>query len=466
MILEGRLRAGEALPASRYLSDQLNISRNTSILAYERLAAEGYIEAKRSIGTFVTDQIPEAALYAATHGLKAQKKAKIKNNPKPGTVQKSLRSQALVNQHEKKLVVDFWIGRPDVDTFPIRTWTRHITSRLTKANKALTEYKDPCGLSDLRHAIVDRLRPARSVITDPKNIIIVGGCQDGLNLVCRLLVNSKTNVVVETPCYQGAAYLFESFGAKIHAIQVDQDGIDTSRFPNTKNSVVYVTPSHQYPLGVTMSLERRLELLAWANKTQSYIVEDDYDSDFRFKGAPIAALKGLDQGDRVIYIGTFSKCLGPGLRLGYIAVPDALLESARTMKTLMNNGQPWLEQGALADFMASGQYESHLRRIRKVYFSRRQALIAALHDHFGCCDIVGEETGMHLVWKIPEDLPTATELERRALKAGVGVYSLASGAAVHYGHSRSIIRFLALGYSSLTEEEINNGIARIANALS
>lgn len=466
MILEGRLRAGEALPASRYLSDQLEISRNTSILAYERLAAEGYIETKRSIGTFVSEQIPEAALYAVMQGHKSQRRNKSKAKHGQINQNQTLRAQKLVNSHKTKLIADFRIGWPGAGTFPIKTWSRLIAHRLSKANSTLTEYKDPSGLLELRQAITDRLRPARSVDTNANHVIIVGGCQDGLNLVCRLVMSANTDAVVETPCYQGAAFLFESFGARIYPIKVDRHGIDTSQLPNTKNAIAYVTPSHQYPLGVTMSLERRLELLAWANRTDSYIIEDDYDSDFRYKGAPIAALKGLDQADRVIYMGTFSKCLGPGLRLGYVVFPDSLINDAKIMKALMNNGQPWLEQGALADFMVSGQFERHIRRIRGVYFARRKALVSALNKNFTTCEVIGDDAGMHLVWKIPDNLPTATEVERRALNVGVGVYSLSSGAAVHYGQSKSIIRFLALGYSSPTEEEIDNGITLIAKALS
>jgi hypothetical protein len=185
-----------------------------------------------------------------------------------------------------------------------------------------------------------------------------------------------------------------------------------------RNAIAYVTPSHQYPLGVTLSLERRLELLAWAAETDSYILEDDYDSDFRFHGAPLAALKGLDLMGRVIYLGTFSKSLGAGLRLGYVIFPAELLERARHMKTLMNNGQPWLEQATLADFMESGGYERHVRRIRKLYYSRRNALLAALDKHFGGGEIIGAEAGMHLAWRLPRDLPPASEIEKLAIEAG------------------------------------------------
>lgn len=463
MILEGRLRPGDPIPATRVLSEQLGIARNTTALAYERLAAEGYIETRRSIGTFVSMQIPEGALYTATHGPLATPRS-IKRS-KPKGPEPAARSQALVNPHRRRLVADFWVGRPDPESFPRKTWARLAAKRLLSSGSALTEYRDPCGLRELRQAIADRIRPTRNITATADEIVIVGGCQDGLNLVSRMLLTPGSTAVVETPCYQGAAFLFESFGARIAPVPVDDRGLDCARLPNAKNAIAYVTPSHQYPLGVTLSLERRLELLAWAAETNSYLLEDDYDSDFRFHGAPIAALKGLDRMGRVIYLGTFSKCLGAGLRLGYVIFPPELIERARHMKTLMNNGQPWLEQATLVDFMESGGYERHVRRIRKLYYSRRNALLAALKKHFGRAEIIGDEAGMHLAWHLPSHLPPASKVEKMAIEAGVGVYTLASGAAVNFDASTVSDRYLVLGFSSLTEREISTGIARLADVL-
>lgn len=465
MILEGKLRSGDALPASRLLSEQLRVSRNTLTLAYERLASEGYIETRKSVGTFVSSQIPEKALYA----LQNVPSAKLTNtNVSPQSLSKTLskvRSQALVNPNTRRLTADFWVGRPDPQSFPIKTWTKLINQRLARAGAALTEYRDPAGFIELRTAIANHLRPARGITALPEQVFIVGGAQDGLNLICRMLVREGTTAVVESPSYQGAVFLFESFDAALHPVPVDDNGIAVTLLPPIKNSIAYVTPSHQYPLGVILPLDRRLELLAWAMKTDSYVVEDDYDSDFRFQGSPIAALKGLDRGERVIYMGTFSKCLGAGLRIGYVVLPPALVAAARHYKALMNNGQPWLEQAVLADFMVSGGYETHLRRIRKHYLARRNALIDALHRHFGESEIVGTEAGMHLAWKLPHNLPPASEIEARGLAIGVGVYTLASGAAIHFGGPEDSERYLVLGFSSLSEAEIDAGIAKLANAL-
>lgn len=465
MILEGRLRPGEPLPATRALSEQLGISRNTTSLAYERLAAEGYIESRKSVGTFISLQIPEDALYTATHGEADMRLRGARRTPRRKDGLREFRAQALVNPHRRKLIADFWVGRPDPGSFPHKTWARLISRRLQTAGSALTEYRDASGLMDLRRAIADRLRPARSIVASADQIVVVGGCQDGLNLVSRMILEPGAAAVVESPCYQGAAFLFESFGAKVIPVPVDERGLDCRHLPDIKNAIAYVTPSHQYPLGVTLSLERRLELLAWAAQTGSYILEDDYDSDFRFHGAPIAALKGLDRADRVIYLGTFSKCLGAGLRLGYVVFPQDLVARARQVKTLMSNGQPWLEQAALADFMESGGYERHIRRIRKLYLARRNTLLSSLKKHFHECEVIGDEAGMHLAWHLPRNLPSADEIERLALEAGVGVYTLASGAAVNFGPAPESDRYLVLGFSSLTDKEIRTGVARLADAI-
>jgi GntR family transcriptional regulator/MocR family aminotransferase len=463
LILDGTLKSGERLPASRALSETLAVSRNTIILAYARLADEGYIEMRGSVGTFVSSQIPDVTLRTDRSpqeviGARAASPAM----PLPRT---SPRAQTLLNPHRRRLIADFWVGRPDARSFPIKIWTKLIHARLLSAGTALTEYKDPAGLRELRQAIVDHLRPARGIKATAEQVIIVGGCQDGLNLISRMLVSHATTAVLEDPCYQGAAYLFESLGARIHPIAVDAKGIMTERLPDERCCIAYVTPSHQYPLGVTLSLDRRLELIRWAATTDSYVLEDDYDSDFRFNGPPIAALKGLDGPERIIYLGTFSKCLGAGLRIGYVLVPPALVQLAQQTKTLMSNGQPWLEQATLADFMQTGAYERHLRKIRRLYLARRNTLLTSLARHFGESDILGSEAGMHVVWRLPKRLPVASAVQSIALEAGVGVYAVGSGGAVELGTAGCSDRYLVLGFSSLTEREIELGIERLAAVL-
>ena len=467
MIVDGRLRAGAALPATRELSSQMGISRNTAVLAYERLISEGYIYTRPHVGTFVAATIPEET-FATKRPTELLDGA---SNTSSNGVELKRRHHApdkvhnLRSPHRRKLKYDFWVGRPDPSSFPTKTWAKHIARRLQTPGVGMTEYGDPAGLRELRTAIAAHLGPARGISADPDQVIIVGGCQDGFNLIARMLVGEGSPVVVENPCFQGAAYVMDSYGGVLHPVPVDDDRLIVANLPQASNGIVYVTPSHQYPMGVTMSLQRRLSLLAWANRNDAYIIEDDYDSDFRFTGSPLTALKGLDLADRVIYMGTFSKCLGPGLRLGYIVVPSALSEPARRLKSLMNNGQSWLEQAALADFMMEGGYRRHLRRVRQIYLSRRDALLHALKKNFGTCDVRGEDAGMHLVWKIPDGMPRAAELEERALEHKIGVYALSTGAALHFGPSEDDQGHLVLGYAALTPQEIAHGISTLAQVI-
>ena len=465
MILDGRLKSGDALPTTRELSLQLGVSRNTAVIAYDRLVAEGYIQAQAYVGTFVAKDIPDMTfLLEAGAPPTAIGRSGCDAETKE-TMIAPLRAHRLVDAGRRRLVADFWVGRPDARSFPLRAWSHHIRNRLRGAGVALTNYGDAAGLPELRQAIANHLGPARGMIVDPDQIIIVGGCQEGFNLVARLLLTSGGDAIVEAPCYQGAAYVFESFGAILHPVPVDHEGLDTAMLPNTRGALAYVTPSHQYPTGVTMTLQRRIELLSWANENGAYIVEDDYDSDFRFSGTPLTALKGLDRNDRVIYVGTFSKCMGPGLRLGYVVLPRRLIESARRLKILMNNGQGWLEQAAMADFMASGEFGRHLRRIRQLYRERRDALLAALARHFGACEILGEQAGMHLVWRLPDGFPSGTEIEARGLAGGVGVCSITSAAGLHFDGVDSSDRYLIFGFAALTEREIEEGVARLARVV-
>ena len=463
MILNGQLKCDDPMPTTRELSSQLGVSRNTAVLAYERLIAEGYIRTKPYVGTFVSPDLPDTAFLSADHRTPQTEEqgAAIEVPPPCG----ALRTHRLADPERRRLAADFWVGRPDARSFPLKAWSHHIKNRLKAVGSNLTSYNDAAGLMELRRAVAKHLAPARGVVADPEQIIIVGGCQDGFNLVGRLLVTPGSTAVVESPCYQGAAFVLESLGATLYPVPVDQDGLDVSRLPKTRGAVAYVTPSHQYPIGVTMSLQRRLELLAWATQYDAYIMEDDYDSDFRFIGSPLTALKGLDRNERVIYLGTFSKCMGPGLRLGYVVLPRRLAEAGRRMKMLMNNGQSWLEQAAMADFMSSGEFGRHLRRIRQLYRDRRDALLGALRNHFGACEIYGDQAGMHLVWKLPDGFPDAAEVEKRGLAAGVGVCSLATGSALRFDDINGGDRLLMLGFVALTEKEIETGIARLAQAL-
>jgi len=461
-ILCGRLKANTSLPSTRLLSEQLNVSRNTIVLAYDRLIAEDYICSRKTIGTFVNPKLPESSLTIFKN--ENNKVVKESADNAEQVVFKG-KVQALNNPNRHKLDIDFWVGRPDPESFPINIWRQLIVNKLRSSGADMTEYHNPAGIIELRKAIADHLRPARGIDVTPEQVIIVNGSQSALNIAARLLIKNGTQVVTECPCYQGAVYVFESFGARIHPVGVDQDGLKISDLPQTPTSLAYVTPSHQYPLGETLSLSRRIRLLDWAREMGAYILEDDYDSDFRHNSSPLTALAGQDPHDCVIYMGTFSKSIGAGLRIGYMVVPSELIEPTIAIKTLMDNGHAWLDQAVLAEFIITGAYKKHLRRIRRVYISRRDALIEALHKHFGDVRLSGLEGGMHIVWHLPKQFPVASKIKKIAENVGIGVYTLESGAAHEFENQEKNKRMLMLGYSSITEEKIYEGIERMAKVL-
>jgi GntR family transcriptional regulator / MocR family aminotransferase len=462
-ILNGQLKPDTLLPSTRLLSDQLNVSRNTIVLAYDRLIAEDYICSRRTIGTFVNPKLPESLLTIAKDKKSrvSNKKIKLDRNP----IVFNGRVQALHNPNRSKLDIDFWVGRPDSKSFPDKIWRQIMLNLLRTSSSNMTKYHDPAGIFELRHAIAEHLRPARGIDVEPEQIIVVNGSQEALNIVGRLLVDAKSEVVTECPCYQGAVYVLESYGAKIHPVNVDKDGLDISQLPDKKISLAYVTPSHQYPIGSTLSLNRRIRLLDWASEVGAYIIEDDYDSDFRHHGSPLTAVAGQDSHGSVIYLGTFSKSIGAGLRVGYMVVPKELVKQAKTVKALFNNGHAWLDQAVLAEFISSGAYAKHLRRIRRLYLSRRDSLVDALNKHFGKVKLSGLEGGMHLVWHLPKDLPNAAGMKQIAEETGVGIYTIDTGAAYEFGKTKYSKRTLMLGYSSVSEDKIQEGIKRIASAL-
>ncbi len=338
---------------------------------------------------------------------------------------------------------------------------------LTYSRGLQTEYGDPRGLYELRKAVADHLRATRGIDADVDQVLITSGVQGALNVLARLFLNgSSQSVAVENPCYQGAAFLFSSYGARLHPVEVDSQGLMVSQLEGFLGNLVYVTPSHQFPTGCTLSLDRRLQLLDWAYRTGSYVIEDDYDSDFRYDGPPLTALAGLDRRGHVIYLGTFSKSIGAGIRIGYAILPPHLVDQARTVKTLLDTGAPWLEQAIVADFLNSGAFLQHLRCIRRMYMGSRDALIESIEHHFPGGALLGRECGMHMMWKLPPYLPAADEVQHSALNCGVGLYPLQQAGACEYGtFPRYRDRSLVIGYTALSEAEIRTAIARLAAAI-
>ena len=463
LILDGRLAPGTQMPASRNLARDLAVSRNTVMGAFARLVAEGLLETREPTGTFVTEYRAtgrpdaEAVQHSATALRAPRQRARIRFHAQ---------SHVVVAPHGRALPFDFWVGRPDARLFPLRAWRRLLTHHLDDAPHHLCDYGDPQGLYELREAICGHVGATRGIATDPDHILITNGIQEGLNLLAVLLTEPGVPVAIENPCYLGAAHVFARHGAALHSVQVDAHGIDPERLPPVA-ALAYVTPSHQYPMGGTLSLARRSALLRWAADCGAYIAEDDYDSDFFYDSTPLPALKSLDRYDQVIYLGTFSKSLGAGLRVGYMVLPAELCQPARNAKALLNNCQPWLTQAVLADFIGSGEYARHVRRLRQTYTARCAQLRAGLAFFMPQWRVHGAGSGMHLVAHLPADGPRAHEVEARARSAGVGIYAIANGNAhLHaVADDDPLHHVLLLGYASLSESEISGALLRLRNAV-
>ncbi|PKQ11261.1 MAG: PLP-dependent aminotransferase family protein [Alphaproteobacteria bacterium HGW-Alphaproteobacteria-1] len=462
MILTGRIRTGDPVPGSRALAGQLGISRNTVTIAYDMLLAEGYLEVRPNVGTFVSSDLPEPA-----PGLQSVATTPLsRGTPADGkSVFESLAAdfpvQSVRNPERARLHTDFWLGRTDGCQFPGRDLLRILDLKLRHGGAQQASYTPPEGIAALRRAIADHVGPARGVSCTPEDVVITAGCQDALMLIARALLGHCGTFLHEDPGYQGAAYLFAQSGYGCRAVPVDDDGLIVSALPEGRRMLLYVTPSHQFPTGVTLSLARRLDLLDWAARTDSVIIEDDYDGDFRYDGAPLTALRGLDRDGRVLYLGTFSKSIAPGLRLGYIVGSAASAPVLARWKQLLSNGAPWLLQSALADFMESGGFQRHLRRIRVLYKARRDALIAAIDTHFPGSSIAGRRGGMHISWRLP-DAGCARAVQRRALLRGIGIYTAEDGGACLSPNNDRHRDLLMLGYAAIEEARITRAIEALA----
>ncbi|MEH2549256.1 GntR family transcriptional regulator/MocR family aminotransferase [Bradyrhizobium sp. AZCC 2262] len=462
LIISGALKAGKQLPSSRSLSEQLGIARNTVTLAYERLSVEDYIAARPKTGIFV-NEIPDTTFLVERPDEVSQ--ARCVHLKKKHV--SSGRALEAWSDRRTRPQFDFAVGRPHAKSFPASFWQRSAAHFLAHSRGLQTEYGDPRGLDTLRKAVADHLGAARGIDADPDQVMITSGVQGALNVLARLFLDgSDQSVAVENPCYQGAAFLFRSYGAHLYPIELDDRGLIVSQLGGFSGNLVYVTPSHQFPTGCTLSHDRRLQLLDWAYQTGSYVIEDDYDSDFRYDGPPLTALAGLDRREHVIYLGTFSKSIGAGIRVGYAVLPPHLLDQARSVKTLLDIGAPWLEQAIVADFLNKGAFLQHLRGIRRMYMGARDALIESIEQFFPGGALLGRECGMHVMWTLPPYLPAADEMQNLALNCGVGLYPLQRAGAHEYGSlPRYRDRSLVIGYAALSEAEIRTAIARLATVI-
>ena len=457
-VLSGKLKPNQKLPSSRSLAQSLTISRSTVTQSYEQLESEGYLETRRSSGTYVCQKIPDEWLRS-TAIAPVTNKTIAKNLPLSqfGT---NLTSIGSLQGDEPDREISFRYGNPAVEYFPMQQW-RKLLARHHDCT-LLNYTADSAGYLPLREEIASYLQRSRAVRCTSERVIIINGSQQALDLIARLVLNPGDWVAMEDPGYLGARYCFKGQFANIQPIPVNSEGLDVEALSNCSQQfkLVYVTPSHQFPSGATLSLSRRIALLQWAEKTDTLIIEDDYDSEYRYGAQPIPALQGMDRSESVIYIGTFSKILFPALRIGYLVVPSSWIPVIRKAKWLCDRFCPILEQHALTDWIKLGHFERHIRRMRQLYDSRRQALVAALKRHFKQrVTIIGENAGIHVMVKIQTALPDEVVIAKAAA-VGVGLVS----ARQYYLKLSSQGEFI-FGYAQLDEIQIEQGVIRLSQVI-
>ncbi|MEP7189771.1 MAG: PLP-dependent aminotransferase family protein [Roseiflexaceae bacterium] len=457
-ILAGHLAAHTRIPASRTLAQELGISRNTVMDAYAQLLSEGYIEGKTGSGTYVTHPLPDAVLQLGSITTVADM-APQRSPSQRGTL---LASTLVSISRDTGYPRPFQPGLPSFDTFPFDIWSRLMARQWRHPPSELLSYGVPNGYSPLREAIAEYLIVARGVRCTPEQIIIVAGSQQGLDLAARVLLDPGDKVWLEDPGYIGARGALQSAGAELVPVPIDQEGLNiTEAIKRCATArLVYITPSHQYPLGVTMSLSRRLALLEWAHHVGAWILEDDYDSEYRYTGRPLPALQGLDSQNRTVYLGTLSKTLFPSLRLGYMVVPLDLVHAFTAAKALLDRHAPSVEQAVLASFITEGHFARHIRRTRILYAERQVILLeAAARELGGLLEIGPAQAGMHLIGYLPKGVDDQAA-SRAAAALGVDTPALSSYALMPQPRGG-----LLLGYTAFTQSEIIQGVCRLARAL-
>ncbi len=455
-ILDGALARDTRLPSSRSLADDLRVSRTTTLLAYEQLVAEGYVSARHGSGTFVERELPDDLPQQVS----PRRDARVKHP------QLSRRGMALAATPGPARRIGgppraFRLGVPALDLFPLRLWSQLVNRRLRSITMSQLDYTDSAGFPGLRQAIADHLQMARGTRCSADQVFIVAGAQRGLQMICSLLLDPGDRVWLENPGYPGARGALVGAGARIIPVRVDNDGLDVSaatrQAPEARMAIV--TPSNQFPYGVPMSLLRRLALVKWASSAGAWIVEDDYDSEFRYGTRPFPCLHGLDADGRVIYIGTFAKSIFPSLRLGFVVVPPDLHDSFLAARRTSDLHPPLLEQMALADFIVDGHYARHLRRMRAAYRERLEALSDAVERTCaGALQLRPVQTGLHAVADL-EDVDEELVYEE-ARARGIEVAPLGM-----YFIGRRTANGLLLGFASTRPDAIRNGVDQLAASI-
>jgi GntR family transcriptional regulator/MocR family aminotransferase len=457
-ILAGPVAAGDRLPATRDLAEQLGISRTVVLLAYDQLLAEGFVEGRMGSGTYVSSSVSRNRTVASGRAGRAARLRQTRFG------QAACSAWSRINFPRRKktgLLYDFAYGLSDLETFPFEKWRRALLRCARRAAVAELDYGPAGGNRALREAICAHLRRSRAVMCESAQVLVVNGSQQALDLIARVLIERGDHVAIEDPSYQGTREVLRAAGAHIVPVAVDREGVKTEELPH-RARMAFVTPSHQFPTGAVLSLARRLELLRWARRNNAVIVEDDYDGEFRYGGQPLESLQGLDRQGRVIYIGTFSRTIFSALRIGYLIAPAGMVAAFEAAKWLCDRHTATLEQQTLAEFMLEGSYELYLRRVRRRNAARRNALLESIESHLGQrVEVTGEGAGAHLViWpKRPVD---EKRLIAAAAARSVGIYGLAP---YFLDNPKPAQSGILLGYARMKERGIREGIKRLGEAI-
>ena len=458
LIIGGNLGSGQQVPSTRALAAELKISRIPVLTAYAQLLAEGYFEAHTGAGTFVCRSLPDqfersdrGPARATPIRSGARSISRLASALPPYKVVPWLRGLGAFN-----------VGQAAFDQFPFPLWSRLVIRHCRNLNSTALQYGGPLGFEPLREAICAYLRTARAVHCDSHQVMIVTGSQQALEISTRVLLDPGDVVWLEEPGYWLTRHVLNAASCRLMPVPVDDQGLDVAAGIKRcrKARAAFVAPSHQYPLGATMSASRRLQLLEWAHRSGAWIIEDDYDSEYRYDSMPIASLQGLDSNSRVIYIGTFSKTLFPSLRLGYIIMPPDLVDRFAAVRRAMDIAPPHFFQAVLTDFMNEGHFARHIRRMRQLYTQRRAALVGSLSEHLvGTMEIVGAEAGMYLTILLPGGLPDQGVAERAA-RERLWVQPLSPA---YLGENRR--NGLVLGFASTSTEEMPKAVGHLKSVM-
>lgn len=459
-ILEGRLRSGSRIPASRLFAEQLGVSRNTVSRAFEQLVLEGYLKGEIGSGTYVSNHLPEELLQASIGARGAP--SSLRNFRRPSRRSEAFTKVFKLYSTEPESVRPFQIDIPAVDAFPHDLWIKFTNQAWRSLPRQTLEYGDAAGYKPLREAIASYLRTYRAARCEPEQILIAECTQQCVDLIGRVLLDAGDSVWMENPGCIETQVVFLNAGLKVTPVPVDAEGlrVDLGKKINPHARLAYVTPSCQYPLATTMSLARRLQLLEWARLSKAWILEDDYDSEFRFVGHPLASLQGLDTDNRVFYLGTLTRILFPSLHLGYLVVPPDLVDLFSAAKAAIGRSSSIIDQVVLTRFIEEGYFARHIRRVRVLYRERQQVLLEAASREFsGVLDVEPVQCGMHVVARFHENVDDR-EIVNRASHLGVIAHPLSG-----YCMSKHISRGLLLGYAAFGEKAIRKGVKQLAQAL-